>query len=451
MDEPTSGLDARAAAVVMRTVRNTVDTGRTVVCTIHQPSIDIFEAFDELLLMKRGGQVIYAGPLSRHSHKLVEYFEAVPGTDLSVLLRGNQELIKELSTPPPGSKDLYFPTKYSKLYNTMPGLFLETILVILEDHNNSTVSASLCQLSLLFCLVLYSGVKETNCIQKQQDLMNLHGATYAALLFRGAANAITVTYVVAVERTVSLTQKSSWNVAIEAIYFSAKPLYILFFYTQLLGMIGKAEKFLYFAYFILMSFTYFSMDGMMAVAQTPVQQIAAIVMSFFLSLWNLSSGFIIPRPNPGVISTNEIPVKDDKEEDEEMSTSALGMFRAKEEEIERKKMEMKDKVQAQLGRVEEATKRLAEIREELEALTDPLRKEVSMVRKRIDTVNRELKPLGQTCQKKEREYKEAVEAFNEKNKEKAQLVSKLMELVGESERLRLKKLDELSKNIETFR
>jgi ABC-type multidrug transport system ATPase subunit len=50
MDEPTSGLDARAAAIVMRTVRNTVDTGRTVVCTIHQPSIDIFEAFDEASL-----------------------------------------------------------------------------------------------------------------------------------------------------------------------------------------------------------------------------------------------------------------------------------------------------------------------------------------------------------------------------------------------------------------
>jgi hypothetical protein len=104
MDEPTSGLDARAAAIVMRTVRNTVNTGRTVVCTIHQPSIDIFESFDEvsyppsslttadyyffsnilttvgllifqLLLLKRGGQVIYAGELGRHSHKLVEYFE----------------------------------------------------------------------------------------------------------------------------------------------------------------------------------------------------------------------------------------------------------------------------------------------------------------------------------------------------------------------------------------
>jgi ABC-type multidrug transport system ATPase subunit len=48
MDEPTSRLDARAVAIVMRAVRDMVDTGRTVVCTIHQPSIDIFEAFDEV-------------------------------------------------------------------------------------------------------------------------------------------------------------------------------------------------------------------------------------------------------------------------------------------------------------------------------------------------------------------------------------------------------------------
>ena len=48
MDEPTSGLDARAAAVVMRAVKNVAETGRTVVCTIHQPSTDIFEAFEEV-------------------------------------------------------------------------------------------------------------------------------------------------------------------------------------------------------------------------------------------------------------------------------------------------------------------------------------------------------------------------------------------------------------------
>ncbi|EEF26171.1 conserved hypothetical protein [Ricinus communis] len=115
-------------------------------------------------------------------------------------------------------------------------------------------------------------------------------------------------------------------------------------------------------------------------------------------------------------------------EDEEMSRSALSTFRAKEEEIERKKLEVREKVQAQLGRVEEETKRLAMIREELEALADPMRKEVALVRKKIDAVNKELKPLGHTVQKKEKEYKEALEAFNDKNKEKVQLITKLMEV-----------------------
>ncbi|CAI9784567.1 unnamed protein product [Fraxinus pennsylvanica] len=52
---------------------------------------------------------------------------------------------------------------------------------------------------------------------------------------------------------------------------------------------------------------------------------------------------------------------------------------------------------------------------ELDGLADPMKKEVAVVRKKIDTVNKELKPLGQTCQKKEKEYKEALEAFNDKN------------------------------------
>ena len=69
-----AGLDARAAAIVMRTVRNIVNTGRTIVCTIHQPSIDIFEAFDELLLLKRGGETIFNGQLGDKSTHLVRYF-----------------------------------------------------------------------------------------------------------------------------------------------------------------------------------------------------------------------------------------------------------------------------------------------------------------------------------------------------------------------------------------
>lgn len=65
--------------------------------------------------------------------------------------------------------------------------------------------------------------------------------------------------------------------------------------------------------------------------------------------------------NSGMINNIQSPRRDEREE--EMSRSVLAMFRAKEEEIERRKLEVRDKVHAHLGRVEKETKRLAEIRE----------------------------------------------------------------------------------------
>ncbi|KAF8686673.1 hypothetical protein HU200_043504 [Digitaria exilis] len=137
-------------------------------------------------------------------------------------------------------------------------------------------------------------------------------------------------------------------------------------------------------------------------------------------------------------------------DDQTSSRSALSLFKEKEEEIERKKLEVRDKVFSMLGRVEEETKRLAFIRQELEVMADPTRREVDAIRKRIDKVNKQLKPLGKTCLRKEKEYKMCLDAYNEKSNEKATLVNRLMELVSESERLRMKKLEELNKTIESL-
>jgi ABC-type multidrug transport system ATPase subunit len=79
LDEPTSGLDARAAAVVCRVLRRVADTGRTVVCTIHQPSAAVFFAFDELLCLAPGGVQTFAGPLGARSAALVAFLQACPG------------------------------------------------------------------------------------------------------------------------------------------------------------------------------------------------------------------------------------------------------------------------------------------------------------------------------------------------------------------------------------
>eukprot|EP00455_Lapot_gusevi_P004463 TRINITY_DN11855_c1_g1_i1.p1 TRINITY_DN11855_c1_g1~~TRINITY_DN11855_c1_g1_i1.p1 ORF type:complete len:404 (+),score=108.69 TRINITY_DN11855_c1_g1_i1:55-1212(+) len=79
LDEPTSGLDARAAAVVMRVVKNIAMTGRTVICTIHQPSADLFLMFDDLLLLQKGGYMAYFGPIGQNGHLMVDYLQQIPG------------------------------------------------------------------------------------------------------------------------------------------------------------------------------------------------------------------------------------------------------------------------------------------------------------------------------------------------------------------------------------
>ncbi|KAG6586515.1 ATP-binding Cassette (ABC) Superfamily [Phytophthora cinnamomi] len=80
LDEPTSGLDAHSAKLIMDGVRKVADSGRTIVCTIHQPSSDVFFLFDHLLLLKRGGESVFVGELGEKCHKLVDYLEAIPGT-----------------------------------------------------------------------------------------------------------------------------------------------------------------------------------------------------------------------------------------------------------------------------------------------------------------------------------------------------------------------------------
>ncbi|KAI9981531.1 hypothetical protein PInf_009284 [Phytophthora infestans] len=81
LDEPTSGLDARSAKLIMDGVRKVADTGRTVVCTIHQPSAEVFQVFDSMLLLKRGGETVFAGELGVNASEMIKYFESIEGVE----------------------------------------------------------------------------------------------------------------------------------------------------------------------------------------------------------------------------------------------------------------------------------------------------------------------------------------------------------------------------------
>lgn len=64
----------------MKGLKRIALSGRAVCATIHQPSIAIFNAFDALLLLKRGGETVFFGPLGKDSCNLIQYLERYEAT-----------------------------------------------------------------------------------------------------------------------------------------------------------------------------------------------------------------------------------------------------------------------------------------------------------------------------------------------------------------------------------
>uniref|UniRef100_A0A0D9UXG8 ABC transporter domain-containing protein n=1 Tax=Leersia perrieri TaxID=77586 RepID=A0A0D9UXG8_9ORYZ len=327
MDEPTSGLDARSAAIVMRTVRNIVNTGRTIVCTIHQPSIDIFESFDE-----RGGQLIYAGPLGSKSRNLVEFFEAIPGVpkirdgynpaawmlevtsiqmeqilgvDFADYYRQQtQEMVDILSRPRRESKELTFATKYSQP-------FFAQYAACLWKQNLSYWRNPQYTAVRFFYTVIISLMFGTICWkfgsrrETQHDIFNAMGAMYAAVLFIGITNATSVQPVISIERFVSYRERAAGMYSALPFAFSLVTVefpYILvqsLIYGTIFYSLGSFEwtavKFLWYLFFMYFTLLYFTFYGMMTTAITPNHTVAPIIAAPFYTLWNLFCGFMIPR------------------------------------------------------------------------------------------------------------------------------------------------------------
>ncbi|XP_050697915.1 protein scarlet-like [Eriocheir sinensis] len=66
-DEPTTGLDSYNAEVIVKILQDMAARGKTVLCTIHQPSSEIFTMFNRLLLLAEG-RLAFMGSSVRALH-----------------------------------------------------------------------------------------------------------------------------------------------------------------------------------------------------------------------------------------------------------------------------------------------------------------------------------------------------------------------------------------------
>ncbi|KAK9149764.1 hypothetical protein Scep_008521 [Stephania cephalantha] len=159
MDEPTPGLDARAAAIVMR------------------------QELKELAKLKMA-----INPASWMLETTTAAQEDILGIGFaevyknSNLYRRHKALIQELGTPPPGSKDLHFSTKYSQSFFTQckACLWKQYWSYWRNPPYNALRFFFTVLIALMFGTIFWYLGSRAN---SEQDLFNSFDSIYAALIF----------------------------------------------------------------------------------------------------------------------------------------------------------------------------------------------------------------------------------------------------------------------------
>uniref|UniRef100_F6HX57 ABC-2 type transporter transmembrane domain-containing protein n=2 Tax=Vitis vinifera TaxID=29760 RepID=F6HX57_VITVI len=134
----------------------------------------------------------------------VDFTEIYKNSDI---YRRNKDLIKELSQPTPGSKDLYFPTQYSQSFTQCMACLWKQRWSYWRNPPYTAVRFFFTTfIALMFGTMFWDlGTQRT----RQQDLSNAMGSMYAAVIFLGLQIGQSVQPVVVVERTVFYRERAA--------------------------------------------------------------------------------------------------------------------------------------------------------------------------------------------------------------------------------------------------
>lgn len=83
--------------------------GQAVLCTIHQPSAVLFQRFDRLLLLAKGGKTVYFGDIGRNSRTLIDYFVRHGGPDCPENVNPAEYMLETIGAAPGAHTDIDWP------------------------------------------------------------------------------------------------------------------------------------------------------------------------------------------------------------------------------------------------------------------------------------------------------------------------------------------------------
>ncbi|KAF2995891.1 hypothetical protein E8E13_004640 [Curvularia kusanoi] len=109
LDEPTSGLDSQTSWSICDLMEKLTRNGQAVLCTVHQPSSLLFQRFDRILLLAKGGRTVYFGDIGRDSKVLLDYFARNGGPDYTAGQNPAEYMLEAIGAAPGAQTSIDWP------------------------------------------------------------------------------------------------------------------------------------------------------------------------------------------------------------------------------------------------------------------------------------------------------------------------------------------------------
>eukprot|EP00668_Euglena_longa_P040734 GGOE01053630.1.p1 GENE.GGOE01053630.1~~GGOE01053630.1.p1 ORF type:complete len:1449 (-),score=538.86 GGOE01053630.1:362-4525(-) len=330
LDEPTSGLDSLAADIVMDALKAVTETGRTLICTIHQPSGYLFSMFQHLLLLVRGGKTVFFGETGEDSQALITYFNSIPGAlqhdgiqnpatwmlnviaadgidfpaeyEMSALCQSTTQELHEALEPvgEQMTSGHHYQATYWMQFQLLAKKWMRTYWRSPSYNLARTFTAIIIALIMGSIFFRIGG-------NDPQTVFALAGLQFMAMLFMGIMFANTLQGLVAMERAAFYRERAShmyhpllMNSVAGICEFPYVTLNCLLFVSIFYWMVGmNSDVSLFFLWFLIfwlyvLFYTYF---GFLMGCLMPNAELATAMISVFTSILGQMCGFMLPKLN----------------------------------------------------------------------------------------------------------------------------------------------------------